>query len=51
MLEALKLMVAAEEELMIEFVSKKRVAKWGIINEAGIKAAKALSLAEPKKKP
>lgn len=43
---ALEAMLAAENELMIEFVSKKRAAKWGIINDAGVKAAKALSKAK-----
>lgn len=51
LLEALEAMGLAVEELLTEFVSKKRAADWGIINEAGIKAGRAIAKARPAVKP
>lgn len=43
---ALKKMRAAVDELLTEFVSKKRAAKWDIIDEAVAHTARCLSLIE-----
>jgi len=42
MQEALRDMLKAADELMTEFMSKKRAANWGIINDAMVAAEKCL---------
>jgi len=44
---ALQGMQRAVEELMTEYVSKTRAAKWGIINDALVEAASVLALPQP----
>lgn len=46
MLAACKAMLKAADELMTEFVSKKRAADWGVINEAMMAAAAAIAKAK-----
>lgn len=45
LLEACEVLQEAVEELLSEFVSKKRAADWGIINDAGVKASRAIRAA------
>lgn len=45
MAKALEAMMAAVDELMTEFISKKRAANWGVINHAMVDATKALQKA------
>ena len=51
--KAAKMAIAAMDELMTEFVSKKRAANWGIINEACMACqSQAADLADaPKEEP
>ena len=42
LLTALREMVKAVDELMTEFISKKRAADWGVINHAGVLAGLAI---------
>jgi hypothetical protein len=46
LLEACRATLKAMDELMTEFVSKKRAADWGVIHGAGVAAAKAIAKAE-----
>jgi hypothetical protein len=49
MKEALKGMLAAAEELLAEFASKKRAADWGVVNDAMMAASRAIKIATPGK--
>ena len=46
MLEALDAVLDANDELMTEYISKKRAANWGVINDAGVKARAAIAQAK-----
>jgi hypothetical protein len=50
LLEACKDMLKATDELMTEFISKKRAADWGVINQAMVDAGKAIAKARGKGK-
>jgi hypothetical protein len=39
-------MFKAADEVAAEFIQKKRAAKWGIINDAYVKAERAIAKAE-----
>lgn len=41
--EALRGAIAASDELMTEYVSRKRAADWGVINDGLVKAGRALA--------
>lgn len=45
LLEALEAQGKAVNELMTEFISKKRAANWGVINDAGVTARAAIAQA------
>lgn len=42
LLDACRAMVKAADELMTEFVGKKRAANWGVINQAMVDAGRAI---------
>jgi len=44
LLEALEMALRAADELMTEFISKKRAADWGVINDGLVAAGKAIRL-------
>lgn len=46
LLAACKLMNDAVEELLTEYVSKKRATNWGVVNEAGVASSSAIRKAE-----
>jgi hypothetical protein len=46
LMRALEGQSKAINELMTEFVSKKRAADWGVINDAGVEAGLALRAAQ-----
>ena len=48
MLEALRGMHRASEEIAVEFIEHKRATNWGIVNDAYIAAARAIAKAEGK---
>lgn len=43
LIETLKNLLLACNELMTEFVSKKRAADWGLINDAMVEGQKAIA--------
>jgi hypothetical protein len=48
LLAALKDMFKAADEVAAEFIQNKRAAKWGIINDAYVKAERAIAKATSK---
>jgi hypothetical protein len=48
LLEALKAMQSAAEEIAVEFIEHKRAANWGIINAAYVACERAIAKAEGK---
>ena len=46
LLAACKAMMRAADELLTEFISKKRAANWQVINEAMVEAGRAIQAAE-----
>jgi len=48
LLEALREMQKASEEIAVEFIEHKRATNWGLVNDAYIAAARAIAKAEGK---
>jgi hypothetical protein len=48
LLEALKQMEIAAQEIVVEFIEHKRATKWKVVNDAYIASARAIAKAEGK---